>query len=372
MSRKRRALPRGRSTPSANKIRCDLDVPLIRTGDNRNGSRSDQLTLVRRLNKMGYSIIAFSHTVCGKVNQYDDGFETIPSTITDQINSMDSNKKIKTNAGELKRISQFNTKILRRLNVMIKEKSDLAPFLRVGNSSAGKLQGVLDSYDIIALCPQNDVTFSTVCASNNLINVDIITLDYTAGAGGVQLPYKLKTSDIATATKRGITFELPYGIALVDTNKRKALVQTAKTFINACLGVRDPIPRMILCSGKRTFDKRDFGPAALRGCGVMMNFAKIVLGFPDYVVSKVFSQNAFDAITRGNSRKCGAVYTEKNRSLTEVSLSLTGHDAVELTKESIIHKDDDDEFDRNFCNLKSNNKEEEKHYDFGDDFLSLS
>jgi RNase P/RNase MRP subunit p30 len=382
MKRKKgRSLPRGKRAPCNNRASCDLDVPLILTstagqGLKRNGSRSDQLTLVQRLNNTGYSIIAFSHTVHGKVSVDDDGLEIIPSSIVDQSDDSSAEKRLKLSSDKLRQ-TPSKIKILRRLNVIIKEKSDLSPFLQGNSASSDKIQKVLNSYDIIALCPQNDVTFSTACASTHLMSPDIITLDYTAGAGGIQLPYKLKNSDITAATKRGITFELPYGSALLDSTKRKALVQTAKIFSNACLGIRDPNPpRIIISSGKRIFEGRDHGPMALRSACDMINFAKIVLGFPDSVVCKILSENAFEAIARGNNRKNGKVYSTKGGSLTEVSVSLTDKNTFEFEQEdSIVHENDGDHLSHGGnieINQSTMNKSDKKLEDFGDDFLSLS
>ena len=378
MKRKKPTLPRGKSAPCNNLPSCDLDVPLILTstaghGLKRSGSRSDQLTLVQRLNKTGYSIIAFSHTIHGKVSEDDDAFVTIPSSVTDQI---DGARRMKLESGKLRQTSTPNIQILRRLNVIVKDKSDLSPFLQGSSTSSDKIQKVLNSYDIIALCPQDDITFSTACASTHLMCSDIITLDYTAGAGGIQLPYKIRTSDIAAATKRGITFELPYGTALIDSSKRKALVQTAKIFSNACLGVRNPHPpRIIISSGKRQFEGRDHGAMTLRSASDMKNFAKIVLGFPDSVVSKILSEHAVEAITRGNNRKNGKVFSTKGGALTEIYASLTGENTIELNQFSFVHENDGD----NLCpgvsmelNQDTANKSGKKNDDFGDDFLSLS
>lgn len=295
------------------------------------GSIEDQLSLIHRLEQAGYTKIALSHTVDGDKfhSENDQSMNTIPS-LQQLINVVNKKNKvlITTKKGETsqeqteeerttKKISPslvpkriFKCEIIRRLNVNVSEPSELAMYSNDA-SNVSTTKKALKSYDLIAMSPKSDEAFTSICNMANLFYIDIITLDYTLGRGGIQLPYRLKSSDIHAAVNRGLVFEIPYGPALVDTSKRKAFVQTARLFTNACLGVKDDglgaRPKVILSSGGRIYEKKDHGSIVLRAPGDLINFAQIVLGFDDVRSCDALTKNAAFAVSRGHHRCVGTV-----------------------------------------------------------------
>jgi hypothetical protein len=119
-------------------------------------------------------------------------------------------KVVKAGAMNMNRIktgSAHNLKILKRLNVIIEQESDLAFYgydhentitSNTGRTSEQeRIKEILQSYDLIAFSPRNETVLSTICNSQKLFYSDIIMLDYTSGRGGVQLPFKLKKGYVA-------------------------------------------------------------------------------------------------------------------------------------------------------------------------------
>merc|ERR1712176_1251076 len=100
--------------------------------------------------------------------------------------------------------------ILRRLNIVIKDTSDLSYF---SINSCDFLLNILGSYDLVSLSATNDDSFVSICNTSSTF-FDILTMDYTAGHNGVGLAHKLKSSDLAVAATHGVTFELLYSSAL--------------------------------------------------------------------------------------------------------------------------------------------------------------
>lgn len=289
----------------------------------KRASKEEQLKLMNRLNETGYSVLALSHSINGDefYPDRDNATKTIPNYYS-QFNNNDDDvdddnhgkDKQQVDKGKNKRpkIPKKSKKmtILKRLNIRIEEASELGNYCINVNNHKKSFTEALQSYDIIAMSPQNDSAFKSICTMSNLSYCDIITLDYTKGRGGIQLPFKIRASDIEAATNRGLAFELQYGPALTDPKKRKAFVQTARLFLNASLGVKDDYrqrPRIIISSGERVFEHEDHGVFALRSVDDMINFTNIVLGFDPKVTSDAFSTNALWSIQRGYNRRVGKV-----------------------------------------------------------------
>jgi len=210
--------------------------------------------------------------------------------------------------------------ILRRLNVLINQPSDLRHYstslTEVPSPKFLQHLTTLNSYDLIALTPLNDESLTSCCNSTTTLHSDILTLDYTKGRGGVQLPYKLRAADVRAATRRGLVLEVPYGPALVDVGKRRALVRTARLVTEVSLGVREPrSPRTVLSSGSRRRDggvgEDDLGVMALRSPGDMKNLAGVVLGWDDVLVSKIVAEHAQMAVMRGHNRRLRRTLVER-------------------------------------------------------------
>lgn len=331
------------------------------------GTTEQHRVLVQRLRNTGYSTIAFSHTVHGSalLDPVRDGaMRTIPPSIVEDLlygtsPEKKEKKKRKRNDAILdgddenfeKTTSESTTSsdtgtpnqnrlgitILRRLNVIIEQPSDLTRYssnpieaslalIQNSNQTAPNLlnhKNALDSYDIIALIPLNDESFTSACNSTTTLHSDIITLDYTKGRGGIQLPYKMRAADIRGATRRGIVFEVSYGPALIDPSKRRALVRAARLVSDVFAGVREPHPpRIIMSSGSRRRigggDEKidgDVGVMALRSPGDMKNLAGIVLGWDDVLVSKIMSEHPQMVVMRGHNRRLGRTVVESGVSM---------------------------------------------------------
>ena len=304
---------------------CDLDVHLVldnreqrhsqakqkNTSMIKRGSKEEQYVLIERLIQTGYSIIALSHSIKGNFNPENDlSTKTMPSFVwNDSTTHSENNNKLKFG-------KHTGIEILKRLNVIIQKTSELSIYC--SNLANDSVSEALKSYDIIAMTPQDDETFTSICTMTNLFYCDIITLDYTSGRGGIQLPFKLRASDIKSATNRGIVFELPYGPALTDPSKRKAFVQTARLFLNAIVGVKDDChqpPKIIISSGSRVFNNNDLGVMSIRSSSDMINFANVVLGFDHDVARDALSSNASWVVERGQNRSQGKVTSSSSLSM---------------------------------------------------------
>jgi len=313
------------------------------------GTTEQHRIMIQRLRNTGYSAIALSHTVRGSAlldPARDGAMRTIPPSIVEDLlygTSKKKETKKKRSRNDIasgrnnendehihvgaENQNRLGVTILRRLNVIIEQPSDLAHYsttpleassvsTKNNDQTTIKIQNhktALNSYDIIALIPLNDESFTSSCTSTTALHSDIITLDYTKGRGGIQLPYKLRAVDIRAATRRGIAFEVPYGPALVDPSKRRALVRTAHLLNDVCLGVREPHPpRVVLSSGSRRQSSGsgdntdgDAGVMALRSPGDMKNLAGVVLGWDDVRVSKIMAEHPRMAVLRGHNRRLG-------------------------------------------------------------------
>jgi RNase P/RNase MRP subunit p30 len=214
------------------------------------------------------------------------------------------------------------------------------------------------------MSPRNETVFSAICNTAHLLYVDIITLDYTAGRGGVQLPYTIKSSSIATAISHGLYFEIPYGPAIMDTNKRKAFVQTAKQFqlaIMAKSSSSSTFP-MVLSSGnrRRMNGDKDMGPMALRLPGDLQNFIQVVLGLSNTMAGKWMRYNAQRVVDRERKWKMDSnksteklVAYEKEWELEEDMAKrkndeIEGRETYKKPKHDVDEDKDDDDMDDGF------------------------
>lgn len=340
------------------------------------GIEKEQKALIQRLIHTGYSTIAISHTIHGneKPSPDIDATSVIPDSLLDvvlqepEIISKKRRRNVTTTATNTNTTTgrtKGTTTILRRLNVIIEQESDLANY---SYNIDSKTRNILLSYDLIAFSPRNEAVLSAICKSQNLYFCDIIMLDYTAGRGNVQLPFKLKPSYISAATERGIALELDYASALIDFSKRKGFVQASRQLLNACVGVLKPKPRIILCSGDRVLDGRDYTSMVLRSGMDMNNFCQVILGFKSDLACKVLGEYACLVVERGQFRKFAKVKNQNGVTFEVVSCSKGdevngGNDdeeeeeevdkgQVEKQKEQeAVYRDDDDSDDEGFMKL---------------------
>jgi len=346
------------------------------------GTNKEQSALIQRLGSTGYSTIALSHEVHGRVKpDQDEADIAIPDSMVNYLISENSSVSRKRKAcgskeekaGPINIIetgSAHNLKILKRLNVIIEQESDLAFYgydhentitSNTGKSSEQeRIKEILRSYDLIAFSPRNETVLSAICNSQNLFYSDIIMLDYTSGRGGVQLPFKLKKGYVAAATKCGLAFELPYGPALIDPAKRKALVKAARQIMNASVGVLNPRPKIIVSSGGRILDGRDYGAMVLRSSDDILNFCKVVLGLNlKGGISSILCEHAREAVERGRNRKKGKI------SANAVTYQLS--DGAVFLRESGESDNDHDDVDVDPAEMDGKHSKEEDD----DGFLRL-
>jgi len=253
-----------------------LMVPLTQ-GDSKERVLLMQQT-IDRLSSIGYSHVAFCHTVYGKVKP-DDAAETTFGLIS------------KLNRGSLQ--------VLTRLHIVVENLADVGHY----TAENASIKLLLQNYDLVSLSPRNDAVFAAACSTATLI--DIITLDYTSGRGGVQLPYKIRTLDVKAACKRGAVFEMHYSPAILTLGQRKAFVATAQALQSSSLGSK---PKVLLSSGDSN---------ALRAPGDLINLMKTVLLFNPTISFAALSETGNYAIQTALRRKFGTIadiYTENKGS----------------------------------------------------------
>jgi len=316
----KRARIKKKSTPART---YDLNVSLPETYSMSSSKGFETIpktkrALLERLRHLGYDTIAFSHTVYGQLRPDKD------------VATLAISLPISTNGW---------SNVLRRVNVVVEDLADVGLYTgankesqtikttnteSTGSATRSSTNLLLNGYDIVALSPRNEATFSAACASAH--DVDIIMLDYNASRG--RLPYRLRPSDIRAATNLGISFELCYGSAIADPAKRKFFVQAAGEFISASATVR-PKPTLILSSGNRTTPNGvDIGTLALRSAADLTNVMKCVLGFDDRTSHDAMRRSA--AIAAENRRKRSS---KKCIGLPQVTLSKVCKTSIEDNRE---------------------------------------
>jgi ribonuclease P/MRP protein subunit RPP1 len=87
--------------------------------------------------------------------------------------------------------------------------------------------GVRSSYDIVAVQPTSQQTFTAACER---ADVDLITLDCSQ-----RLQFHLSLKAVQAAHARGVRFELCYSPAIQEAGNRRHLFSTAQT-LNAVVG----------------------------------------------------------------------------------------------------------------------------------------
>jgi hypothetical protein len=76
--------------------------------------------------------------------------------------------------------------------------------------------------------------------------------------------------------------------------------------MNASVGVLNHRPKIIVSSGGRVLDERDYGAMVLRSSGDILNFCKVVLGLNlKGGISSILCEHTLEAVERGRNRKKG-------------------------------------------------------------------
>lgn len=84
--------------------------------------------------------------------------------------------------------------------------------------------GILKSYDIVAVRPVNQNAFDQACKTSE---VDIIAIDYSE-----KLPFRLKQPMVKAAIKRGVYFEITYSSFIVDAQARREVISNCKLLVD--------------------------------------------------------------------------------------------------------------------------------------------
>ena len=255
--------------PSPRKTFYNLMVP-IPQGDSNERFLLMQ-NAVNRLASIGYTHMALCHTVYGKVKP-EDNAETSLGLMINKLNRMD-------------------IQILKRLHVVVENLSDVGHYTAESDS----VKSILEDYHLVSMAPRNDSAFSAACSTATLI--DVVTLDYTSGRGGVQLPYKIRTVDVKAACRRGAFFELHYSPAIMTLGQRKAMVGTAAALQSSSLGSK---PKVLLSSG-------DANPMSLRAPGDLINLMITVLRFNPTVAYASLGENGEHVVETAMRRKFGTL-----------------------------------------------------------------
>lgn len=261
--------------------------------------------LVERLASIGYTTIAFSHVVHGRPRP-DDSVESIsqlPVSTTHKRGDLDESSIGSATGNHMSKGSTHsNIRIVKRLHAIVENSSDVGVYSNTNATENASTLNLLQEYDLVSLAPRNDVSFQLACSASE---ADIVTLDYTAGRGGVQIPFRIRPADVRAMVERGAAFELHYAPALLNVQQRKALVQTARLLQMASTGIR-PKPRILFSSGDRTITGDvDMGPMALRSPGDLINLMQTVLGVEATTAHDAMRSSATKVLERGARRQAG-------------------------------------------------------------------
>lgn len=290
-----------RGSQIGTKDNCDLMVPLPKTAGGVSSLECKLLVkeIRDRLAATGFTYMALTHTIYGRPKPEDRAAVAIPSSLwtssteeTDSSSKSTKKRKLKESM-KPKPTDKTPIRVVRRLHIVVENQSDMGIYL-----SNGPQEDLLNEYDIVSICPTNDVTFQSACATATM--ADIITLDYSTR--GLRLPYRIRSTDVKAAIERGAAFEIPIAPALLHLKQRKALVHACQELKNSSLGLK---PRIIMSSGDRTLDGNDVGALALRMPGDISNLCKTVMHFDDSTAFNAVGVAALAALQRGKERRSG-------------------------------------------------------------------
>jgi hypothetical protein len=219
----------------------DLNVPLTQSsaaGATSTSWTRKQLAQIyqTRFRQLGYSGIAFCHTTFSRLDaNKDDADVVLPWR--DLVSS--SGAKEDTNCSFGRKCSG-GMSIYRRINIVLEEVIDVSRLLLSSSNdqSASSIDKLLQKYDIVSLQPMNEPTLQNICellpssdSSSFSRPVDVIVLEYATGSrGGYGLPYKLRKDNLIKAMEAGVTFELCYATAMVDTKRRQGFLRSLTEF----------------------------------------------------------------------------------------------------------------------------------------------
>ena len=264
--------------------------------------------MVERLSSIGCTRMAFSHIVYGSPRMEDNVASLLQLPSQKRATGESVGEDTQQTAKRSKWDHANAIQIAHRLHAVVENLSDIGVYSKTNATENASTLSLLQSYDLVSLAPRNEATFQAACSASE---ADIITLDYTAGRGGVQLPFRIRPVDVRAVVQRGAAFELHYAPALLHINRRKAMVQTARSLQMASIGVR-PKPRLIFSSGDRNVTGDvDMGAMALRSPGDLINLLQTVLGLDASVSHDALGASASSILERGRLRRLGQLESRK-------------------------------------------------------------
>lgn len=261
--------------------------------------------LVDRLSCTGFTTMAFTRVVYGRPQVEDGVASMLELPVASGFLRKGATSETETDlrpptAKRSKQATKSDIGIVNRLHAVVENLSDVGAFTSSDASESTATLSLLREYDLVSLSPRNDATFQAACLASE---VDIVTLDYTAGRGGIQIPFRIRPLDVKAMVERGAAFELHYAPALLNVPQRKALVQTARSLQMASIGIR-PKPRLVFSSGNRTVTGDvDMGAMALRSPGDLINLLQTVLGLDASVSHDALGASGTSVLERGRLRK---------------------------------------------------------------------
>ncbi|CAB4434337.1 unnamed protein product [Rhizophagus irregularis] len=241
----------------------DLNLPYP-TQPNLAQQQTELRKRVDLLIKFGYQVVAYNHTVTGKLDKVKANpihkFETYN-------NSPDSP------SGQQQKIEQLS-----RITVVIEDASQ--------NYGLSSTNSIISSYDIVAAQPTNEKIFQNVCGT---LEVDIVSLEM-----GSRLPFYIKHGPVGLAIERGVYFEICYAPAIRDSASRRQLISNAQSLVRVTRGKNI----IITSEAQRAMELR--GPYDIVNLGTIM-------GMNQAMAKDCISTNCravvMHAITRRNTHR---------------------------------------------------------------------
>ncbi|CAG8656771.1 15062_t:CDS:2, partial [Acaulospora morrowiae] len=274
----------------------DLNLPFP-TQPNLATQRNELRKRVDLLIKLGYQVVAYNHTVTGKINQ--SNVNPIKKLDFDDISNSNQKQKIEQ---------------LTRITVVIEDASQ-----NIGLTSTNN---AISSYDIFAVQPTNEKLFQNACGT---FDVDIISLEM-----GSRLPFYLKHGTVGLAIERGVFFEICYAPAIRDSSSRRQLISNAQNLVRVTRGKNI----IITSDAQRAMELRD------------SNFRATIMGMNQALAKECISTNCrsvlMHAITRQRTHKA-VVSFEPVSSLKQNDLWKVKRSRKEESKKAKRKKIDDSE-----------------------------
>lgn len=142
---------------------------------------------------------------------------------------------------------------------------------------------IMQSYDIVAIQPQNEKMFQIACTT---LEVDMITLDMSS-----RLPFPIRPGYIKVAIERGLMFELCYGPMIQDGTARRHSIANGLAILRFMKGGKG----IVISSGAT-------GSWQIRAPSDVMNLSGL-FGVSSHLRKPALTQNPHAVFMHACSRK---------------------------------------------------------------------